>query len=131
MELKDELKELFRRWASSSDLTTFKSLILEFPPLHGLNDILDDMSSTPNTKLMKKMNSPRTSVLPKTTSHVKRRSGANAGGSTVKSLKFSPHMFKTEPNANDANTLSPIGVLELVFLMPPMVRERKTMMLLR
>lgn len=52
-ELKDEFKQLCVRCAENSELTTLKALLLQYPPLHSLNDILDDISSSPNMKMIR------------------------------------------------------------------------------
>lgn len=96
--LKDEVKELCRRSASTAALTTLKSILLQFPPLHNLNDILDDMSATPNMKIQRSSTSPRNAVTPQTKSLAKRKTTSSARGAASKALKFSPHLFKVEPS---------------------------------
>lgn len=110
--MKEEFKEVCRRSAANGELTSLKSVLLDFPPLHGLNDILDDMSMTPNTKMERNGCSPRNAATPQTTTRTKKRSAS--GISATKSLRFSPHLFKTEPNTTGANEYSPDGVLDLV-----------------
>lgn len=112
LELKDKVKELCRHCASSAELTTFKCLLLQFPPLHSLNDILDEMSTTPNMKMLRSTASPRKYGTPQTTAGVKRRASTSAGGCPLKSLKFSPHLFKKEPTS-DSKDYSPNGRLDL------------------
>lgn len=114
LDLKDEVKELCRRCSTTVDLTTFKSLLLQFPPLHSLNDILEDMTTTPNMKMTRNSTSPRTGMTPKVTPDLKRRSDSSVGVPAAKSLKFSPHLLKIEPTTSDVKEYSPNGVLEVI-----------------
>lgn len=112
-DLKDEVKELCRRCSSSDPLPTFKSLLLDFPPLHNLNDILDEMSTTPNTKMTRRPVTPFNASNPRSTPLAKKRASASSIGCATKSLKFSPHLFKTEPVDWDIKPTSPKTALDL------------------
>lgn len=112
-ELKEEFKELCRRSVGHAEITCLKSVLLEFPPLHGLNDIFEDLCITPKTKMARHVNTPRNNGTAATSAIPKRRSGGSAGVSATKSLKFSPHLLKTEPTTSGGNDYSRDGVLEL------------------
>lgn len=113
MNLKEEVKELCRRCSSTAALPTFKSLLLDFPPLHNLNDILDEMSTTPNMKMLRRTGSPSDGGALMTSQAAKRRASTSTGGCVTKSLKFSPHLFKMEPVELDSKPYSPNGGLDL------------------
>lgn len=113
LDMKDEVKELCRRFTSHTELQTFKSLLLQFPPLHTLNEIVDDMSSTPKSKMMRRTTSPSNGGTPKPATCPKRKSTSKNYGGPSKALKFSPHLFKVEQTAPDSLKSSPKGCLEL------------------
>lgn len=89
-----------------------KSLLLQFPPLHYLNEMVDEMSTTPKKKMLKRTQSPSNDATPRITAVSKIRSSSSVGGCASKSLKFSPHLFKTEPLTCEGRLYSPNGVLD-------------------
>lgn len=114
LELKDEVRELYRRCGYIAELMTLKSVLLQFPPLHNLNDILDGLSATPNLNLLRSTSSACNGVSPQLTSAAKRRSAPSIGVAAAKALKFSPHLLKKEPTTCDGKDYSTQGGLELL-----------------
>lgn len=71
------------------------------------------MSTTPNMKLMRRSGTPIKGITPETTRVMKRMPASSPARCATKSLKFSPHLFKTEPTTFEGKPYSPKGCLEM------------------